>query len=384
MIVTHLKLMNWRNFQKVDVPLRKRMFITGPNASGKSNLLDAFRFLRDIAKPGGGLQTAVTERGGLSKLRCLAAKQNPQVEVEVHLANAEGAEPTWRYAIGIKQETRGYRKPYLVHEKVWNNGKQIINRPEDDDIKDDLRLSQTYLEQINSNSEFRPIVKFFSDVLYLHLVPQLLRHPDYFTGPSMPGDPFGKSFLERMAKTPQKTRKARLRKIEAALRIAVPQLKGLTDAVDERGVPHLEATYEHWRARGAKQREDQFSDGTLRMMGLFWSLLEKDSLLLLEEPEMSLNTEIVRRLPSLMYQVQQKSKRQRQMLISTHSEELLQDDGIAAEEVLFLQPEVEGTQVKLAADIPEIVALVKNGLSVGEAVMPKTRPQKIVQLRLLS
>lgn len=52
---THLRLKNWRNFRGVDVPLGERVFVIGPNACGKSNLLDAFRFLRDVAESGGGL-----------------------------------------------------------------------------------------------------------------------------------------------------------------------------------------------------------------------------------------------------------------------------------------------------------------------------------------
>ena len=31
MIITRLKLSNWRNFTEVDVPLRDRAFIIGPN-----------------------------------------------------------------------------------------------------------------------------------------------------------------------------------------------------------------------------------------------------------------------------------------------------------------------------------------------------------------
>ena len=54
MIVSHLSAKNWRNFQHVAVDLRERQFIVGANASGKSNLLDVFRFFRDIAKPEGG------------------------------------------------------------------------------------------------------------------------------------------------------------------------------------------------------------------------------------------------------------------------------------------------------------------------------------------
>ena len=63
MLITRLALKNWRNFKAVDVSLRERVFVIGPNASGRSNLLDVLRFLRDVAKPGGGLQRAVAERG---------------------------------------------------------------------------------------------------------------------------------------------------------------------------------------------------------------------------------------------------------------------------------------------------------------------------------
>jgi predicted ATPase len=114
MLVTKLILKNWRNFRSVEVDLGPRVFVAGPNASGKSNLLDVFVFLKDIAKPSGGLQNAVTARGGISKLRCLAARQYPDVEIEVHLADNGDK---WSYAIGIRQEPRGNRQPYLAYER---------------------------------------------------------------------------------------------------------------------------------------------------------------------------------------------------------------------------------------------------------------------------
>ncbi|WP_449370138.1 AAA family ATPase [Thiomonas sp.] len=46
MQITRLKLKNWRNFRAVDTPLSPRAYLIGANASGKSNLLDVFRFLR--------------------------------------------------------------------------------------------------------------------------------------------------------------------------------------------------------------------------------------------------------------------------------------------------------------------------------------------------
>ncbi|MBC2694921.1 MAG: AAA family ATPase [Desulfobacteraceae bacterium] len=84
MIISQIKMKNWRNFRNVDTPLGRRMFLVGANALGKSNFLDALRFLRDIAKTeGGGLQRAVSERGGISKIRCLAARKEPQAGGQV-------------------------------------------------------------------------------------------------------------------------------------------------------------------------------------------------------------------------------------------------------------------------------------------------------------
>jgi predicted ATPase len=380
MLVTRLILKNWRNFRSVDVELGSRVFVAGPNASGKSNLLDVFVFLKDIAKAGGGLQNAVNARGGISKLRCLAARQYPDVEVEVHVAD-NGKK--WSYAIGIKQEARGYRQPFLAYERVTKGGRLLLDRPDGPDgldSKDPLRLTQTHLEQINANAEFRDLVRFFDSVSYLHLVPQLLRHPEAFSGPGTPGDPYGRSFLERVARTTDGTRKARLRKIQAALRIAVPQLKELTDVKDEAGIPHLEAVYQHWRPRGAKQREDQFSDGTLRLIGLLWSLFDGDSMLLLEEPELSLNSGIIRKLPELMYRIQRQKKRQ--IVISTHNPDLLSDPGIGGEDVLLLTPGEEGTTVEVASSIREIKDLLEGGLSIADAALPRTVPSGIGQLDL--
>jgi len=46
MLITRLKLKNWRNFKKVDVALRERVYVIGPNASGKTNLLKVLPFLK--------------------------------------------------------------------------------------------------------------------------------------------------------------------------------------------------------------------------------------------------------------------------------------------------------------------------------------------------
>jgi len=382
MIVSNIILKNWRNFRNAEAELGRRMFLIGPNASGKSNFLDAFRFLRDIARPGGGLQKAVEDRGGISKIRCLAARKEPQIEIEVHLSSLHDQGIRWRYAIALRQESRGYRQPYLEYERVWKDDDLILDRPDASDRQDELRLTQTHLEQINANYAFREIAEFLETICYLHLVPQLLRHPEAFSGPALRDDPFGRNFLEKLAQTTEGTRKSRLLKIEKVLQLAVPQLKELSVTKDDVGKPHLAAIYEHWRLRGARQQEEEFSDGTLRLVGFLWALLDGDSLLLMEEPELYLHTAIIRRLPGLLWRIQTKKKRQ--MLISTHSYDLLLDSGIGGEEVLLLIPDTEGTTIRTASSIKEVRALLESGVSVAEATLPRTEPRNIDQLSLFN
>ena len=381
MLVSRIALKNWRNFQKVEVAMSARTYLLGPNASGKSNFMDALRFLRDISKPtGGGLQKAVKDRGGIALLRCLHARKDTEVRIEVEiLEDAVTPERVWRYIIGFKPEGKGAQRILVSKEEVWDGEKLILNRPTPIDVKDPTRLTQTHLEQIQANSGFRPIADFFGNLTYLHLVPQLLKFGEQIGGHRLEEDPFGQGFLERIAKTTQKTRDARLKKIKNVLIAAIPHFSDLRFTPDEAtGQPHLEAFYEHHRPRAGWQKEEHFSDGTLRLIGLMWSLLEGDSLLLLEEPELSLHLAVVEQIPLLMDKVLRANRSKRQIIISTHSEALLNNPGIDANGVLVLEPGHEGTSIRTVN--AEEMAGLESGLTVADVVIPQTRPKGIEKL----
>ena len=373
------------NFQRLDMGfLRDRMFVIGPNASGKSNLLDALRFLRDVALPsgvrpsGGGLQKAVGDRGGLSKLRCVNARKDTEVLLEVSLEGSDGIK--WLYRLGFKGEGKANNRIVITQEYVEKEGAAVLTRPDDADKMDADRLTQAYLELTTANTKFRELSHFFSETTYLHLVPQLLKFANLIGGNTIEQDPFGQGFLQRVAATGEKTRNARLRRIQKALDAVVPLFKELRFIKDDiSGMPHIEANFTHWRPTGAWQRETQFSDGTLRLIGLLWSLMDGSSLLLIEEPELSLNEEIVRHLPRLIEQVQKQSKTVRQVLITTHSTALLSDRTIPAEEVIRLEPGQEGTRIQPLDEQEKI--MLQSGLSVGEVLLETTKPKKANQLQ---
>jgi predicted ATPase len=382
MIVTKLILKNWRNFRSANINLEDRAFIIGVNASGKSNLLDAFRFLRDVSKgAGGGLEKAVSDRGGITKLRSLSARREPDISIEVSIAEGQGEPEKWRYLLGFKSEGKGKQRIFVTQESVWRQGKKLFSRPTSEDESDSARLTQTHLQQVSANKDFRELVEFFQGITYLHLVPQLLKYPEQLSSSRIEDDPFGQGFLERVARTPARTRDARLRKIESALRICVPQLKELRFEKDPiTGYPHLHALYEHWRPNAGWQREDQFSDGTLRLLGLMWVLLDGDGMLLLEEPELSLNDAIVANIPSLIARMQREAKYRRQVVLTTHSEVLLGQSGIGVGEVVRLVTDSEGTTVQPPTDRDK--RMIASGLTAADVFLSKVRPQVKTQMDL--
>ncbi len=379
MIITSIELKNWKNFANVRVECSKRMFLIGPNASGKSNFLDALRFLRDVAQD--GLERAVIEREGMKSIRCLGARQQPDITIAVTLDTA------WKYSLTFGTKLKK-NLPSVVSEEVFRGQEEgtkwesVLKRPDKNDDSDPFRLTQTALQQVNANKEFREVADFFADIRYRHILPQLVREPKAFSPSPIDNDPYGRDLVSAIWNTPQRIRLARLRKINEALQTAVPQMKSLTVEPDSNGIPHFKINHGHWRAHGAYQNESALSDGTLRLLALLWSLLDTGGPLLLEEPELSLHEEIVAQLPILFAGIDRgKKKAGRQVFITTHSHTLLEAPGIGANEVLRLEPGKEGTEVR-PANPQDIELMTQAGLSAAEVFMPQTRLSSIGQLRL--
>ena len=374
--VSKLKLFNWKNFHECELNLTKRCFIIGANASGKSNLLDALRFLRDIAKQGGGLQSAVEQRGGVTKIRCLAARQRTDISIETELRDIETEVLCWTYCLKIKNVGGGIMKNQaaVLEEKVYDHqrGEAVVERTAKSEEEDGETLKYTYLEQTTANKEFRVLRDTFSEIEYLNVVPQLVRESGSVVLTSGKDDYYGRNFLNRLSLLPERTRKSYLRKINDVLRKVVPQMDELSFVRDEMGVPHIEARYKHWRDKGSKQNEVAFSDGTLRLIGFLFAMLDGNGVILLEEPEINLNSGVVEQLPEFIARMQRSKKRQ--VLVTTHSYDMLSSVGIGTAEVAVLETSTEGTKVSPLSEIPSLQAAVDAGFSIADAAMPAIKP----------
>lgn len=377
MQITHVTAHNWRNFKNLDVAVADRLLIVGPNAAGKSNLLDLFRFLGDISRKGGGLAAALEARGGLSRARCLFARNNHKGELAIMVDLRDG-EDEWRYELAIKGKKGGHNHPIVVREIVTRNGSELLSRPDTNDDRDPDQLTQTHLEQISANREFRPIAEYFAKVNYFHLVPQMIRYPQ--AGGASPRA-FGSSMIADMNATPVRTRQAWFRRIERALQSAVPGFETLRLEVDKAGQPHLIAGYRNWRRNPSEQNETDFSDGTLRLIGLLWTIISSPAnggVLLLEEPELSLNAAVVQKLASLLAMAQRGTSMQ--VILSTHSPELLDDEGIRPGEVLVLQVISDATVANQLSEIAEVEAQISADLPLSEVVAELINPGDLTGL----
>ncbi|MFT4036347.1 MAG: AAA family ATPase [Patulibacter sp.] len=375
MKITHVRASNWRNFKSLDFRVEDRLFVVGPNAAGKSNLIDLFRFVGDIAAPGGGLAAALEQRGGLSKARSLVARnyKNGRLEIDFQLSDANAG---WRYRLAVGGQKGGKNRPVVVEERVEKNGEIIVQRPNADDRDDPERLTQTHLEQIAANQAFRSVAEHFAKTRYFHLVPQVIRDPGVLSG--APGDMYGANFVAQINATRPQTQRAWLRRIEAALQSAVPEFETLKLEVDATGRPHLVAGYRNWRSKPTGQSEADFSDGTLRLIGLLWILVSAPAtggMLLLEEPELSLNSAIIRMLPTVFATAQR--DRSMQVVVTTHAPELLDDEGVLPREVLVLQPTGDGTTATLLSDIDLVADQLAVELPKSEIVEALVSPQDL-------
>ena len=229
MKLAHMELWNWRNLAHVEFDLNTRLFVVGPNASGKSSLLDALRFISDVAKM--GLREAVEQRGGIRAL-------------------SNGANGTGPARLAFSFEAGPERRTY------------------------ELDLSTDRAEDAGSQD----IRDYFTGIRYIHPNPvKMLEQGPY--------DECGTGFTRHAASLPDTVLERAIARIRPVLASSVPEIPCLShkrigendDIILYSDDPQKPSAFTHMR----------FSEGTLRLLGILLELatLPKDaSLVLVETP----------------------------------------------------------------------------------------------------
>lgn len=122
MFIKHLSVTNFKSFEQLDISLDKLNIVVGANASGKSNLIAIFEFLRNIAKH--GLDNAISMEGGVEYLRntrigtandlCLGITYEPEAGYVIRgekplLIGVKVREATYEFALRFQRGPKGFK-----------------------------------------------------------------------------------------------------------------------------------------------------------------------------------------------------------------------------------------------------------------------------------
>ncbi len=102
MKITKIEISNFKSFDNLSIHLNDFNLLVGANASGKSNLVQAFQFLRDIVNH--GLENAISLQGGVEYLRNIKIAQSQPFSFRVVMqGESEGFWP------GRHRESRSFK-----------------------------------------------------------------------------------------------------------------------------------------------------------------------------------------------------------------------------------------------------------------------------------
>jgi predicted ATPase len=122
MFVERLRVQNFRSFRELNLQLSPFSVLVGANASGKTNFVQLFRFLRDVANE--GFESAIALQGGVELLRNLRLGATMPLEIEIEGAFHQQSTPSriiprrYHYKLSI-EFTRG-RTGYRIAEESIN------------------------------------------------------------------------------------------------------------------------------------------------------------------------------------------------------------------------------------------------------------------------
>ena len=81
MAIIKIILTNFKSFENLEIKLGKFNVLIGANASGKSNFIQIFKFLRDITNE--SLVYAISMQGGIKYLRNISIGGTENLSIEI-------------------------------------------------------------------------------------------------------------------------------------------------------------------------------------------------------------------------------------------------------------------------------------------------------------
>ena len=353
---------NFRSISDTSVALDPLTVLVGSNASGKSNLLDILRFIKDALRF--DLEAAISIRHGLG---AIYHHESPDEQSDIEL----GISATFRtseadgsrfidYGFNLTGTRDGGYKVSREYGKIWNgdrNSDPVEFRIEEGDLVSPQSLifqkSQTRLFQEEEDSDFDTADLAFptllriirrltvhgseprelaalliysaltilhrnlSNMRFYHIFPNTIREPQKL-GNGFPLEEDAANLASTL-RDMEKERPSQLIRLKECLGRLIP---GVSDLQVTSAGGYLVVRLKHDAVRGGAWFDlSQESDGTVRLLGLLAALYQRRplSLIGIEEPELTVHPGAL----SVLADVLNEAARRSQVIVTTHSPDFI-------------------------------------------------------------
>lgn len=348
--LTRIVLRNYKSIAACDVRLGPLVFLVGPNGAGKSNFLDALRFVADGLRT--SLDHAIRDRGGIKEVRRRSGGHPNHFGMRLEFVLRSGAVGHFAFKLGarpaggyeVQEEECRVRGPEALEQEQFylvRSGEVVASSVP---VSPAASADRFYLVNASGLPPFRPVYDAFSRMGFYSLNPARIRDlqsPD--AGELLERD--GSNITGVLARSDDRARAAKQR-IEEYLAKVVPGVTG----VDVKAVGSRETLEFRQQVAGGggpwRFPAMAMSDGTLRTLGVLAALFQAGNgagvpLVGIEEPEVALHPAAA----GVLLDSLRDASQQTQVLVTSHSTDLLDNEAIATEEILAVVAEGGVTRI---------------------------------------
>ena len=348
--LTRVKIRNFKSIGKCDVSLARMSVLIGRNGAGKSNFLDALRFVVDGLST--SLDHAIKARGGIQSVRRKSTghPRNFAIELSFNLpamdvatygfeisARTEGGFSVKREELRISNGVGKLKAYYTITDGELKSAPgTVLPKPVEDRL---------FLVVASGLAEFRPAYDALSSMGFYNLNPESMKEiqsPDSGDLLRRDGDNIA-SVIGRMNGKEKERAEAYLSKIVPGIEGVERSTLGPRETLEFR--QRVEGAEHPWKFLAANM-----SDGTLRALGVLIAAAQlvkpggNAGLVGIEEPETALHPAAAKALMDAL----KEATAHTQVLITTHSADLLDAMGDEPGGLFVVQSKAGETSVARA------------------------------------
>lgn len=380
-MITRIRIQNFKSLRNLDMELGRTNVLVGPNMSGKSNLIDAFRFLVDLIIPAAGVQglsNAMIKRNGFQEVAWKGEGSNViSFTLDGTLVAKSGEPLKWTYHLEILGERR-YGNVNVQREELTlfksdsplflittEQGQRVLNganRAGISQIHDTGRLALEYEFPDWEGNEIRTSIASWR---FYRLIPPSMRQANPSAASQVLSE-YGDNLASWLLLL-QTRHSEQFQRIVNTCKEVFPDLQDVLSWPTPQSTVYIASREKYLTSPTTVW---QMSDGELSfiaLLSLIFAPAELGSALYcVEEPENYLHPRLLIVLTELLKQVQMElGEKSGQLIVSTHSPQLI--DRCSINDLVLFRRNQGATECVRPRDNEHFKKLVESGeIGLGE------------------